>query len=393
MLALLGLCCATPAWGYRTHHAHTPHSERHERTDHTDEATLKARRARAQAELRAHQRAAAQARAHQEEMRRQATRLARQQVQEAAILRGLEDQTAQDTTNLATLLAAQAAAAARLAQAQSALQSLLPVMQRLATAPATTLLLAPLSPQDSVRGIAIMQGFAAELADEAAQVTRQKAQLASAITQAQAAHKRLTQAVAAQQEAEARLSFNIQQAQRAEQQDINQEVAQAADAARARDELTSLNAAIARLAPKVAAPAPIATLLPAGAGAPVAGHIVVGYGAPTPAGPSTGISYATPAGARVVSPCTGTILYAGPLANYGTVAIADCGGGLTDVLAGMAQLDVSQGQRVLHGQPLGSMQGFNPAAPANEPHLFVQLRQNGVPVDPTAWLAAPRHSG
>lgn len=388
MLALLGVMCATPAWGHRAHHAHG-----HEHHTKADAKTLKAQRAQAQADLLAHQRAAAAAQAHHEEIVRKATQLARQQVQQAAIVRGLEDQTAQDTAKLAALLTAQSTAAAKLAQAQSALQSLLPVMQRLATAPATTLLLAPLSPQDSVRGIAIMQGFAAELADEAAQVKIQSAQLAGAITQAQAAHLQLTQAVATQQAAEARLTANIQQAQRDEQQDINQEVAQAAAAAKARDELTSLNAAIARLVPKAPVSHEIATPLPAGAGAPVAGHILVAYGATTPAGPSTGISYATPAGARVVSPCTGTILYAGPLANYGTVAIADCGGGLTTVLAGMDHLDVSQGQRVLHGQPLGSMQGFNPATPAAEPQLFVQLRRNGVPIDPTAWLAAAHHSG
>lgn len=369
-------------------------AHKHERRPHhhhdADQPSLRAQRDAAQAALRAHQAAAARAAAHHREIARRAAALAQQQVQAAAALRGLEDQTAQDASTFAQLQAQQAQETAKLNTAEATLKGLLPVIQRLATAPATTLLVAPLSPQDSVHGIAILQGLTAELGQQANLIKIQTAALEASMTQARAARLKLNAAVAVQQAAEASLSRSISQARQDELADANQEAAEAAEAAKARDDLTSLNAAIARLVPK--APPHAAHLTPGGAGAPVAGHIITAYGEETPAGPSNGISYATAPGASVTSPCSGTILYAGPLTGYGTVVIAGCGNGIAAVLAGMSHLDVSQGQRIAHGQPVGNMKGFNPAYPANQPHLYVELRQNGTPIDPTSWLAA-RHSG
>lgn len=356
------------------------------------EASLRAKRDAAQAAIKAHQQAAATAAAHRAAIAAKAAILAQQQVQAAAALRGLEDQTSQDATQLALLLAQQDQAAARLSEAEAALKKLLPVMQRLSSAPATTLLAAPLPPQDAVRGVAILQGMAAEVAAQAATVKTETASLAASITQAQTTRMRLDAAVAAQQAAEAKLSAAITQAQQDEQADADKQVAEAAAAAKARHELTSLNAAIARLVPKAPPHATPVNLPAGGAGAPVAGRVVQAYGAKTLAGPATGISYAAAPGARVISPCAGTVMYAGPLTGYGNVIITDCGGGLATVLAGMSHLDVAQGQHVVHGQPVGSMQTFDPTHPAHQPRLYVELRRNGTPINPTSWLAAG-HSG
>ncbi|MDE2238897.1 MAG: M23 family metallopeptidase [Rhodospirillales bacterium] len=357
-----------------------------------DAASLKARREAAMAEIKAHQQAEAAAAAHRAAVAAKATALAHQQAQAAAALRGLEDQTSQDAARLAQLFAQQNAAAARLNAAEATLKKLLPVMQRLSTAPAGTLLAAPLAPRDAVRGIAILQGLAVQVAAQANAVKTETATLAAAIAQAQSARLRLDAAVTAQQAAEAKLSVDIDNAMADEQADSNQAVAQAAAAARAKHELSSLDEAIARLVPKTPPHATPVNIPAGGAGAPVAGHIVQAYGAQTVAGPSTGISYAAAPGARVTSPCGGTVMYAGPLPSYGNVVIADCGGGLSAVLAGMNRLDVAQGQHVVHGQPLGSMQAFDPARPAHQPRLYVELRRNGIPVDPTSWLASG-HSG
>ena len=358
----------------------------------SDAASLQARRAAALAEIKSHQEAALAAAAHRRAVAAKATALAQQLARTATALRGLEDQTSQDATQLARLIAQQNDAAGQLDQAEETLKKLLPVMQRLASAPATTLLVAPLSPQDAVRGIAIMQGMAVEVAAQASAVKAETRRLTAAINQAQVARLRLDAAVAAQQAAEARLSSDINNAKAAEQADSNQAVAEAAAAATAKHELLSLNEAIARLVPKGPPQASPINLPAGGAGAPVAGHVVQPYGAQTPAGPSTGISYAAAPGGRVTSPCGGTVMYAGPLPSYGNVVIASCGGGFSAVLAGMAHLDVAQGQHVLHGQPLGSMQAFDPAHPTHQPYLYVELRSNGVPVNPTSWLAAG-HSG
>jgi septal ring factor EnvC (AmiA/AmiB activator) len=58
----------------------------------------------------------------------------------------------------------------------------------------------------------------------------------------------------------------------------------------------------------------------------------------------------------------------------------------------MDHLDVATGERLARGQPVGAMLGYNRADPAHQPVLYVELRQNGTPVDPTAWLAG-RGSG
>lgn len=379
-LACLSWPGITYAQDHRPHHRHQPAAS----------STLRAQRDAAQAELRAHQHAAAKAAARHRQVARKAAALAQQQVLAAAALRGLEDQTAQDTASLAQLQMQQTQTAAKLADAEATLNKLLPVIQRLATAPATTLLVAPLSPQDSIHSVAILQGLTAELGQQALLIKTQTAALAASVSQVQAARTKVEAAVALQQVAAAKLNRNIVQARQDELAAANQEVAETAAAAKARNDLTSLDAAIARLVPK--APPQAAHLQPGGAGAPVAGQVIIAYGAPTPAGPSTGISYAAAPGANVTSPCGGTILYAGPLTNYGNVVIAGCGNGLAAVLAGMSHLDVNQGQHVVHGQPLGNMQGYNPAYPANQPHLYVELRQNGTPIDPTSWLAAG-HSG
>ncbi|MBU6419562.1 MAG: peptidoglycan DD-metalloendopeptidase family protein [Proteobacteria bacterium] len=357
-----------------------------------DAASLRARREATLAEMKAHQQAEAAAAAHRAAVAAKATALAHQQAQAAAALRGLEDQTSQDAARLAQLFAQQNVAAARLNAAEATLKKLLPVMQRLSAAPAGTLLAAPLAPCDAVRSIAILQGLAAQVAAQANAVKTETATLAAAIAQAQSTRLRLDAAVTAQQAAEAKLSIDINNAMADEQADSNQAVAQAAAAARAKHELSSLDEAVTRLVPKVPPHATPVNIPAGGAGAPVAGHIVQAYGAQTVAGPSTGISYAAAPGARVTSPCGGTVMYAGPLPSYGNVVIADCGGGLSAVLAGMNRLDVAQGQHVVHGQPLGSMQAFDPTRPAHQPRLYVELRRDGTPVDPTSWLASG-HSG
>ena len=112
--------------------------------------------------------------------------LAEQQVEAAAALRRLEDQTSQDAQRLADLQATQQAASAQLQTAEATLEKLLPVMQRLSAQPAETLLAAPQSPQDAVRGIAIMQGVAAAIAAQAQQVKTLSAQVAGVLALARA---------------------------------------------------------------------------------------------------------------------------------------------------------------------------------------------------------------
>lgn len=338
----------------------------------------------ARAALNAKRAAEQDARRQEEADVAKAALLARQQVATAAALRQLESQTSQDTQQLATLESAQAATAQRLVTAQNALAKLLPAMQRLASQPAATMLAVPQSPQDAVRGIALMQGIAAAIALQAEDVKTQTAKLAGLLSQVQSSQARLNAAVHVQQQAEASLSVQIDAAKTAEMADADTAARATEARLAAQRRLSSITAAVASLMAKSAAP----QNLPAGAGgAPVAGHIEQAFGAPTPAGPAIGIRYDAAPGARVVTPCAGTVLFAGPFPAYGLMVIANCGGGNSVILAGMNHLDVSVGQRLTHGQPVGTMLGYDPADPTHQPILYVELRRNGTPVNPAAWLA------
>ncbi|MDE8344598.1 MAG: peptidoglycan DD-metalloendopeptidase family protein [Acidocella sp.] len=342
--------------------------------------------AEARAALAAHKHAAMEARAEARAQAARAALLAEQQIEAAAALRGLEDQTGQDAETLADLQARQQAAGRRLVAAQAALGALLPVMQRLSAQPEAALLAMPEPPGDAVRGVAIMQGIAASIAVQAQAVQTETRRLAGLVSAAQAAQARLAAAAATQQAAEGQLSVEIDAAKADEMQQADTAARETEASLAAQAKLDTLNAAIARLVPRAGAPA-----LPEGAGAaPVAGRIVQNYGASTLAGPAEGVSYDAAPGARVTTPCAGTVMFAGSFPAYGLMVIADCGQGTSLVLAGMAHLDVATGERLARGQPIGSMLGYNPQDPAHLPVLYVELRQNGHPVDPAGWLRAAR---
>ncbi|MGY4803194.1 murein hydrolase activator EnvC family protein, partial [Teichococcus aerofrigidensis] len=134
--------------------------------------------------------------------------------------------------------------------------------------------------------------------------------------------------------------------------------------------------------PPPSAPRPSAPRPSAGRAQPVAGRITRDFGEGGAGGPSRGLTYAAPAGARVVSPCGGSIAFAGPFRSYGQLLIVDCGGGYHFVLAGMDRLDARLGARVVAGEAVGQLGAAEDSGRAN---LYVELRRKGQPVDPKSW--------
>ena len=108
---------------------------------------------------------------------------------------------------------------------------------------------------------------------------------------------------------------------------------------------------------------------------------------------SQGLHIATRAGARVIAPADGWVLYAGPFRTYGQVVILDVGDDYRLILAGMSRINVALGQFVLMGEPIATMgdRGSRVLADgsqeAPQPVLFVELREDGRPVDSSAWWA------
>ncbi|WP_425373785.1 murein hydrolase activator EnvC family protein [Phyllobacterium salinisoli] len=108
-------------------------------------------------------------------------------------------------------------------------------------------------------------------------------------------------------------------------------------------------------------------------------------------GSSMGEMLETAANATITSPSDGVVLYAGAFRSYGQLLILDAGGGYHVVLAGMKRIDVSQGQFVLAGEPVGAMGEKLLASAASmdvgngAPMLYIEFRKDGKPVDPAPW--------
>ena len=115
-----------------------------------------------------------------------------------------------------------------------------------------------------------------------------------------------------------------------------------------------------------------------------------GYG-----GISQGISVVTRAQAQVVAPADGWVLYKGPYLNYGQIIILNTGHNYTALLAGLETVSVDIGQFILMGEPLGTMgsrtigRTVTTSAGNSQPTLYIELRHDNEPIDPTGWWAAP----
>jgi septal ring factor EnvC (AmiA/AmiB activator) len=116
-------------------------------------------------------------------------------------------------------------------------------------------------------------------------------------------------------------------------------------------------------------------------------------------GISQGISMVTRAEAQVLAPADGWVLYKGPYLNYGQIVILNTGQQYTALLAGLETITVEIGQFVQMGMPIGTMgtrtvgRSVTTNAGADQPTLYIELRQNNAPIDPTNWWANPTQSG
>lgn len=129
---------------------------------------------------------------------------------------------------------------------------------------------------------------------------------------------------------------------------------------------------------------------------PSSGVTVIDYGAGDGfGGISRGLSVVTRADAQVVAPADGWVLFAGDYLNYGQIVILNTGQDYTMLLAGLAKVDVQIGQFVMMGEPIGTMgsqtigRTVATSAGVSRPTLYIEMRKNNEPVDPTGWWAPP----
>lgn len=134
--------------------------------------------------------------------------------------------------------------------------------------------------------------------------------------------------------------------------------------------------------PRPLAPGAVLPAMPGGVyRLPVTGRLVTGFGEISPAGVrSRGLSFAVSPGAAVIAPAAGVVRYAGRFRGYGTIVILDHGDGWSSLLTGLGSARVAVGDRVAAGGAIGS------AAGGDEPHVTVELRRRGEPIDAAALI-------
>jgi septal ring factor EnvC (AmiA/AmiB activator) len=116
---------------------------------------------------------------------------------------------------------------------------------------------------------------------------------------------------------------------------------------------------------------------------PADGSVVHRFGDLLPGGGrSNGITLAAPRAGRVLSPGTGVVQYVGPVKGWGVILILRLTGGYHLVLAGLDRSSVTLGQSVAAGQAVGWM----PDGRQSSSELYLEVRDQGSPVDPARWL-------
>ncbi len=98
-------------------------------------------------------------------------------------------------------------------------------------------------------------------------------------------------------------------------------------------------------------------------------------------GQDLGASQGTP----VYAVAAGRVVTAGPNGGYGNVVILQHDGGIQSYSAHLSQVVVPPGARVRPGQLVGRV---GSTGLSTAPHLHLEIRRNGQPIDPAAFLRA-----
>ncbi|MFN8968900.1 MAG: murein hydrolase activator EnvC family protein [Pseudanabaena sp.] len=96
-----------------------------------------------------------------------------------------------------------------------------------------------------------------------------------------------------------------------------------------------------------------------------------------------GIDFGADYGSLIYASEQGRVIYADWYGGYGNAVIVDHGNGMTTLYAHCSDLYVKDGDVVAKGQPIAAVgsPGFSTG-----PHLHFEMRANGEPIDPAAYL-------
>ena len=133
---------------------------------------------------------------------------------------------------------------------------------------------------------------------------------------------------------------------------------------------------------------------------PVQGRLLRAFNAPDAAGIARpGVILAARPRALVTTPVPATVLFRGPLLDYGNVVILEPAAGILFVIAGLDEVFGEAGQVVPADTPLGLLGGGQPTVDAiltggdalesgqASQTLYLEVRDGQSPVDPADWFA------
>ncbi len=118
-----------------------------------------------------------------------------------------------------------------------------------------------------------------------------------------------------------------------------------------------------------------------------------------------GIVVAAPPLSLVTAPQSGIVRFAGEFLDYGLVIIIEPAPEYLEILAGFGQIYVNKGDELASGDPIGLLGGEVPdsaefltemssaSGVTNIETLYIEVREQGVPVDPSGWFAGVTEQG
>lgn len=120
---------------------------------------------------------------------------------------------------------------------------------------------------------------------------------------------------------------------------------------------------------------------------PVPGTVRTAFGGIDDLGAtSKGITYHARSHARVVTPLSGTVRFAGPFHKYKHILIIEHPGGYHSLIAGLGRVDTVVGAKLAAGEPVGTVDQSD----ADHHPVYYELRRNGTPINPQKILVAQR---
>jgi murein DD-endopeptidase MepM/ murein hydrolase activator NlpD len=121
-------------------------------------------------------------------------------------------------------------------------------------------------------------------------------------------------------------------------------------------------------------------------GWPLRGRILSEYGQKPGGTANDGLNIAASQGTAVYASKDGTVAYAGnELRSFGNMVLVRHTGGYFTVYAHLDQINVSKGQTITKGQPVGTV---GQSGGVSEPQLHFEVRQGSNPLDPRKFLGS-----